>query len=121
MRSELTIRSVHFWSCLNPDHHHKTKAVAEACIKKRENMVPRKVKWHKEKYEAMILRWIECRNFAQVDREFKTYAGHTRNHVRRAMRIAKGKILFNRLHEDSANWPVSYEIVKRLIDEALVV
>jgi len=41
MESELktVMVELRYWSCLNPNHRHKTKQIADACIKKEQEKV----------------------------------------------------------------------------------
>lgn len=46
-----------YWDCGNPDHRHKTEAVASACIEKRENRTARCTgarNWTNEAYAAVL-------------------------------------------------------------------
>lgn len=59
MKPKLKIELVRieYWDCGNPDHRHKTEAVAGACIEKRESRSALSTgarKWTREAYAALL-------------------------------------------------------------------
>jgi hypothetical protein len=73
-----------YWDC-GFGHEHQTKKIASACWEKKSKV--KTLNYQKEKkWEMIVDRWFELRNFNAVAREFNTYPGTVASIVKRSKR-----------------------------------
>jgi hypothetical protein len=81
-----------YWDCGNPDHRHKTDAVASACIEKRENRAALSTgarKWTKEAYAAVLKHHREGARQCDIARSLGLSATRTRQILDKAERLER--------------------------------
>lgn len=79
-----------YWDCGNPDHRHKTEAVASACIEKRESRAALSTgarKWTKEAYADVLKHHREGARQCDIARSLGLSATRTRQIINKAERL----------------------------------
>ena len=83
---------IEYWDCGNPDHRHKTEAVASACLEKRERRAARHVgtrKWTKEAYAAVLKQHREGARQCDIARSLGLSAPRARQILIEAERLER--------------------------------
>lgn len=83
-----------YWDCGNPDHRHKTEAVASACIEKRESRAALSTgarKWTKEAYAAVLKQHREGARQCDIARSIGLSAERTRQILAKAERLERAR------------------------------
>ncbi|MCB1915532.1 MAG: hypothetical protein KDG52_07440 [Rhodocyclaceae bacterium] len=90
LKTELIL--VEYWDCGNPDHRHKTEAVASACIEKRKNRAALSTgarEWTNEAYAAVLKHHREGARQCDIARSLGLSAERTRQVLAKAERLER--------------------------------
>lgn len=83
---------VEYWDCGNPDHRHKTEAVASACIEKRDSRAALSTsarKWTNDAYAAVLKQHREGARQCDIARSLGLSAERTRQALAKAERLER--------------------------------
>lgn len=90
MKPTRTIETVQVerWTCAHPEHRHRTKAVAAACIAKDARVAAfhaKTLRWDDAAYAAILAKHRAGATYAEIGRELN----RTRERIRQAVEKAK--------------------------------
>jgi len=128
MKVEKKTYTTEYWSCGldKKGHHHKTEDVAERCAEKQRVSAARPPKIDlTERNRNFVLRWIECKNAAQVAKEFGVSYSVAKGPINRYARISErivnqdldGYTVRKWLHWPKSGYIDVYTISRELADK----